>query len=133
MATTPIDGISGAGSTTLTPPTNNLGKQEFLQLLVTQLKHQDPLDPMNDRDFISQMAQLSTLESTNGLAAQVTEMVAGQQRNQALQMVGHDVEFTGAGGQLVRGRVTGVRLDGTSPILLVGEDKVPVDAVQTVL
>jgi flagellar basal-body rod modification protein FlgD len=133
MATSAIDGISGAGSTAATTPTNNLGKQEFLQLLVTQLKNQDPLDPLNDREFISQMAQLSTLESTNGLAAQVTEMVAGQQRNQALQMVGHDVEYAGSSGDLVRGRVTGVSLDAGVPVLLVGDDKVPVEAIQTVL
>jgi flagellar basal-body rod modification protein FlgD len=133
MAVTAVDTNSGAGSTTSTPPSSNLGKQEFLQLLVTQLKYQDPLDPMNDREFISQMAQLSTLEATNGLAAQVTEMVAGQQRDQALQMVGHDVEFADAGGKVVRGHVTGVRLDGASPVLLVGDAKVPVEAVQTVL
>lgn len=133
MATSPINGSTGGGSLPTTTTGNELGKQEFLQLLVTQLKHQDPLDPMNDREFISQMAQLSTLETTNGLAARVTEMVDGQQRNQALQMVGHDVEYAGAGGALVRGRVTGVRLDGSAPVLLVGDHLVPVEAVQTVL
>jgi flagellar hook assembly protein FlgD len=95
MAVTSVDTNSGAGAATSTPQSSNLGKQEFLQLLVTQLKHQDPLDPMNDREFISQMAQLSTLESTNGL--------------------------------------TGVRLDGAAPVLLVGDARVPVEAVQTVL
>jgi flagellar basal-body rod modification protein FlgD len=133
MSTTAIDTISSIGAGALTPPSSNLGKQEFLQLLVTQLKHQDPLDPMNDREFISQMAQLSTLETTNTLAAQVGEMVAGQQRTQALQMVGHDIDYRDAGGKLARGRVTGARLDGSTPVLLVGETEVPVAFVQTVL
>ncbi len=40
----------------------SLGQDEFLKLLVTQLKHQDPLSPMKDKDFIAQMAQFSALE-----------------------------------------------------------------------
>jgi flagellar basal-body rod modification protein FlgD len=133
MSTSAIDTNTSTGAGVSAPPPGNLGKDEFLQLLVTQLKHQDPLDPMNDREFISQMAQLSTLESTNNLAAQVGEMVAGQQRTQALQMVGHDIDYIDAGGDTVRGRVTGARLDGPIATLLVGETDVPVAAVQTVL
>ena len=93
-----IDGIgSGGGASAALGAAPSLGRQEFLQLLVTQLRNQDPLNPMDDREFISQMAQLSELESTNSLAARVDEMAAAQRGAQALQMVGREVEFVDAG------------------------------------
>src|SRR5689334_7381552 len=131
-STLPVSMLS-ASSAAIGQQTNTLGKDEFMQLLVTQLQNQDPLNPMDDQQFISQMAQLSALEATSNLAGQVGQMVAGQQQTQALQMVGHDIEFADATGNTQRGRVSGVHLAADGPILLVGDYNVPVGAVQTVL
>jgi flagellar basal-body rod modification protein FlgD len=116
---------SGAGSA--------MGKQEFLQLLVTQLRNQDPLEPLNDRDFIAQMAQLSALEATTGLANQVRDLTAVEQQAGALQMVGHKVRYAGPNDAPAEGVVTGVRLDEAAPVLLIGSQEIPLSAVQTVL
>jgi flagellar basal-body rod modification protein FlgD len=110
-----------------------LGRQDFLQLLVTQLRNQDPLNPIGDREFIAQMAQLSALEATNDLAGQVRQMVSNQQQLSALQLVGHKVEYQDAAGKATQGTVTGVRLDGSAPLLLIDQHEVPIDQVQTVL
>ena len=110
-----------------------LGKQEFLKILMTQLRNQDPLQPLDDREFISQMAQLSTLEATNILAGDIKGLVGAQQQTQAMLLVGRQVQYAdGSGGSHV-GQVAGVRLDTNPPSLVVGEHEVPLTSVQTVL
>src|SRR5690606_2954572 len=48
-----------------------LGKDDFLKILVTQLKHQDPMQPMQDRDFIAQMAQFSSVEQIMNMSKEM--------------------------------------------------------------
>jgi len=55
---------------------NQLGKDAFLKLLITQLKYQDPLNPMEDREFIAQLAQFSTLELMQNLSSDFTSIKA---------------------------------------------------------
>jgi len=55
-------------------PVTELGKDQFLQILVTQLRNQDPMQPMQDKDFIAQMAQFSALEQTMNMATQMTAL-----------------------------------------------------------
>ena len=128
-----IDRVTGPTvETSVAEATAGLGQEEFLQLLVTQLRNQDPLNPMNDREFITQMAQLSALEATNDLADQVRQMVSNQQQIGALQLVGRKVEYQ-ADGTPTQGVVRGVRLDRPVPMLLIDHQEVPIDQVHTVL
>ena len=64
MATPPVGGTSNNNSGTDIPlnRTGGLGREAFLQLLVTQLAHQDPMQPQKDGEFIAQLAQFSSLE-----------------------------------------------------------------------
>ena len=57
-----------------------LDKNSFLKLLVTQLSKQDPTNPMNDREFISQMAQFSSLEQMNNVANSMNKLRGAQAR-----------------------------------------------------
>ncbi len=69
----------------------DLDKEAFLRLLITQLKNQDPLEPMKDRDFIAQMSQLSSLEQIMNMSKSVQGFVdtASQlYRTQAVSMIG---------------------------------------------
>ncbi len=71
-----------------------LGKDAFLQLLVTQLKNQDPLSPTDNTQFVSQMAQFSSLESMQNLNTTVDSLATTYQSSQALQassLVGRSV------------------------------------------
>ncbi len=75
---------------------SELGKDAFLQLLITQLQHQDPTNPMNDREFISQMAQFSSLEQMQNMTKAVESLLASQQQTQMMNyatFVGKEVKW----------------------------------------
>ncbi|UVJ45408.1 flagellar hook assembly protein FlgD [Pseudomonas sp. LS1212] len=71
-----------------------LGKDAFLQLLVTQMQNQNPLDPQDNGEFVAQLAQFSSLESMQSLNSSVNTIVSSFQSSQALQassLVGRSV------------------------------------------
>ncbi|MDD5456600.1 MAG: flagellar hook capping FlgD N-terminal domain-containing protein [Candidatus Margulisbacteria bacterium] len=70
-----------------TKKTNDMGKDEFLQLLVTQLKYQDPMSPMNNESFVAQLAQFSSLES-------MQNMQQSLEGGQAYSLIGKTVVTT---------------------------------------
>jgi flagellar basal-body rod modification protein FlgD len=85
---------STSTSTTSTTGTASLGKDSFLQLLVTQMKNQNPLDPQDNTQFVSQLAQFSSLESMQNLSSTVDTIASTYQSSQALQassLVGRSV------------------------------------------
>lgn len=76
-----------------------LGQSDFLELMTAQLQYQDPLSPMENGDFIAQMAQFSTVSGIGDLNTSVSSMSAALQNNQALQastMVGRSVLVPGS-------------------------------------
>lgn len=86
--------------------TSALGKDAFLQLLVTQMKNQDPLSPQDNTQFVSQLAQFSSLESMNNLSSTVGTISTTFQSSQALQasaLVGRSVTVEASTAQLTAG------------------------------
>lgn len=71
---------------------NSLGKDDFLNLLITQLTHQDPLDPTDDTEFIAQMAQFSTLEQITNVASSMDNLLK-MARLSAESYVGKEVIY----------------------------------------
>ena len=75
-------------------PNDSLGQAEFLRLMTTQLANQDPLQPIQDADFIAQMAQFGTVNGITELQSSFDTLASAMQSNQALQasvMVGRTV------------------------------------------
>lgn len=68
-----------------------LGKDQFLSILITQLRHQDPLQPMQDREFIAQMAQFTSLEQLLNINNQLTAM--SQSLGAASSLIGKQVSW----------------------------------------
>jgi len=108
---------------------SNLDKDAFLHLLVTQLRYQNPLEPMKDTDFIAQMAQFTSLEQARN-TNRITKI------NAAYNMIGKFVAGTiiDESGNLkeVVGIVESVRVDKDEAYLLVDSKEIPYEAVNEV-
>jgi flagellar basal-body rod modification protein FlgD len=108
----------------------DLGKDEFLKILITQLTNQDPTEPMQDREFIAQMAQFSTLEQMTNMSSQFERLGGLLQSGQAVSLLGKDVEIS-LGQTTINGLVEEVT-GGDYPQVLVDGRYYDYSAVQRV-
>lgn len=121
--------LSNATDTTST--SDGLGKDAFIQLLVTQMKYQDPLNPMDNSEMLAQLAQFTALE-------QMMNVAQASQKQLASNMVGKYVEYsytdstTGITTYNV-GKVDYVNINGDTPTLGIGELEISIDDVYTVV
>ena len=96
----------------------NLGKDDFLKLFVAQLQHQDPMSPMENAEFIGQMASFSSLEQMSNLAA-------ANEKTNAIGLIGRTVTYTDAAKQSHTGKVEKVTtVDGKPSLTVAGVDKI---------
>ena len=103
--------VDASGAQRKTGSQQVLGKDDFLQLLVTKLQYQDPLKPMEDENFIAQLAQFSTLEQMNNIA----EGIESSNQWDYLQMQSlNNVMASGLIGREVTADFSGVYLDTTN-------------------
>ncbi len=118
--TTQPTNTATAGAATKATNTT-LGKDDFLKLLVGQLKNQDPMNPSSDTDFIGQMAQFSQLEQTTNMATANSELVAQQSGARAVALLGRTVTYPDpATGVSTTGAVERVQWNAGTPSLTVG-------------
>ena len=117
-------------------PTSNLGKDDFLQLLTTQLKNQDPMNPMEDMDFIGQMAEFSSLEQMLNLNTGVDKINTALTNNtttQAMMFLGTNVTANvDESDEPITGTVSTIGFKDNQPYLKVGEYAVALDQVKLV-
>lgn len=103
----------------------NLGKDDFLRLLVTELRYQDALRPVDDREMIAQLAQFSTLEQMQNLGSKVEELARAQNTTQAASLIGKTVTAVDSDGEEVTGKVESVEFFGDYVYLTVADRKIP--------
>ena len=96
---------------------NELGKDDFLKLLITQLSNQDPTSPMENNEFISQMAQFSSLEQMTNMSTSFSKMASFINSSEAASTLGKTVELN-VGDASVTGIVEGATR-GENPQVLV--------------
>ncbi len=94
MSIAGVEPTTPAASGGETAKPGELGRDDFLNLLVTQLQYQDPLNPMDSADFTAQLAQFSSLEQLSNMSGQLKELVESQNafaNSQAVGYIGHNV------------------------------------------
>jgi flagellar basal-body rod modification protein FlgD len=101
--------------TTSVSANSNLGKQEFLQLLVTQLKNQDPLKPVSNEEFIAQLATFSNLEQSTSMATDIKGLRSDLGYSMSQNLLGKTVCWTDSAGSSKTGMVRELQVasDGT--------------------
>jgi flagellar basal-body rod modification protein FlgD len=110
--------------------TTALDKNDFLKILITQLTHQDPTQPLDDKEFVAQMAQFSSLEQMTNMTDSLTKVSDILSRSQAVSLLGSVVDVSN-GDSTVTGYVDAVT-GGDFPQLLVNGSYYDYAAVQKI-
>jgi len=111
---------SSTSTATLTNPSAQLGDNTFLQLMVTQLQDQDPLNPTDTSDYLSQLAQFTSLEQETNTATATAQLETQNESSEALSLLGKSVTYTDSSGTAQSGTVASIDLTGGSPTLTIG-------------
>jgi flagellar basal-body rod modification protein FlgD len=127
---TAVGAAQGTGTDTSqqaasTKSNSTLGKDDFLKLLVTQMQYQDPLQPMDNTQFVSQLAQFSSLE-------QMQNVANSSQMTQATGYIGKTVIWTDSSGKSQSGTVSAVNITTDGPQLVVGNSTVDLAKVTAI-
>jgi flagellar basal-body rod modification protein FlgD len=108
---------------------SSLGKDDFLKILTTQLSNQDPSSPMQNQDFIAQMATFSSLEQMTNLNKSFDQF-ANRQMNQFAGVIGKQITWTPTDATEPKtGIVSGISQQDGNYFYLVGNEKVPIENV----
>ena len=108
-----LNSTPGAKTQAASGANSAMGKDQFLKLFVAQLQHQDPMNPMQDSDFMGQMASFSTLEQVSNLASK-------NARSNAIGLLGRTVTYKNKDGAELTGTVEKVSTKDGKPSLTVG-------------
>lgn len=107
-------------------------RDQFMQLLLAQVRNQNPLEPLKEGEFMGQLAQFSMLEGMENMNATFSSMLMLQQLTQSTNLIGRTVAFDTGTGQLRRGLVESVAVDEGRVFLQIGGLHVPLELVRSV-
>jgi flagellar basal-body rod modification protein FlgD len=95
----PVDAIGGVGGAPADAPVqtknNSIDQDAFIKLFLTQLQFQDPMEPVDNREFLAQMAQFSALEQARQTSQNTNDLLAVDASTQALTLLNRQVDVSG--------------------------------------
>jgi len=107
----------------------NLKTEDFIRMLVTQLQNQDPFNPTENQDPLSQMSEMRSLESTNQMMATFSQLLVQQRLASGASLIGKTIVGKTTSGEDVTGKVERVTVSGDQVHLVVGDASVPLTSV----
>ena len=120
------------GTTGTTSTGTSADKDMFMQLLVAQMRYQDPSNPTDSSQFLAQSAQFTALEKMQKVADQTSQLVGLQLAFGASSMVGKTVSYPSSDGSIKSGLVTAARFEATGPVLQIDGEDVPFSSVRAI-
>ncbi|MDQ0169934.1 flagellar hook capping FlgD N-terminal domain-containing protein [Paenibacillus tundrae] len=122
---------SAANKATTSAATKELGKDQFLKILITQLQNQDPMQPMEDKEFIAQMAQFSSVEQLVNISSQLKTL--NQSLGAVSGMIGREISWLSSNkadnGTLRQGIVDSIVVRDGVQYAKVGNDEIKLDEI----
>jgi len=122
---------SAANKATTSAATKELGKDQFLKILITQLQNQDPMQPMEDKEFIAQMAQFSSVEQLVNISTQLKTL--NQSLGAVSGMIGMEISWLSSdktdSGALRQGIVDSIIVRDGVQYAKVGKDEIKLDEI----
>lgn len=119
----PVDAIGGTlnaqGTNALS--NNTINQEQFIRLFLTQLRFQDPMEPVDNREFLSQLAQFTALEQSRQTSQNTTDLLSMNSSVQAMSLLNRQVEVAGLGAPF-SGRVIAVTFTQSGPQLSVQDN-----------
>ena len=113
MAISSIGSVNGVN-----PASASLSMEDLLRVMLTELTYQDPLKPVENKDFMAQIAQFSSLDASRQLNQGLEKLLLLQSMNQSVGLLGKTIDASSAGGP-VTGKVTSLSLASGEPQLTI--------------
>lgn len=118
MAVNLIGGVTSGTTQAFNLQSRGIGQEDFFKILVTQLSYQDPMKPMDNQQFLAQIAQFTGLEQTRQMNERIDTLLSIQSVTQSIGLIGRTVEVFTQSGPVV-GAVTTLNFEGGQPFLTV--------------
>lgn len=127
-----ITGASGQQNPTGRDAIQDVDMDDFLELLITELQNQDPMEPLDNHEILQQLSQIREIESNVRLTETLESVRLGQNLAAASSILGRLVTALTDDGEQITGRVGGISIVDGEPKLNVGEQVVPLKNVSEI-
>ncbi len=131
-----VAGSSGSSSTNaaaLNAAFANLGPSDFLQMMMAELQNQDPLDPTNTDDMLSELSTMTQVASNETMATTLNSIGLGQNLADAGALIGATVSgLSNNNAQQIVGNVDSVTISGGTPVLNIGSDTMNLSNIEAI-